>query len=102
MAQASASLPAQEDFVAFAIELLRTPQKPQYGDRGCDFYAQSVAYAWCRQHEGARPGEPAGGRENQIVAVAIETAWELVRRGLLRPGGRSYPDANAADPGRFA
>jgi hypothetical protein len=101
MTQASASLPAQEDFLAFALELLRTPHKPHYGDRGCDFYAQSVAYAWCRHHEGARPGEYDGARENQIVAMAIETAWELVRRGFLRPGGKTYPDANAADPARF-
>lgn len=101
MAQTSASQPAQDDFVAFALDFLRSPSKGHYGDRGCDFYAQSVAHAWCRQHEGARPGEPTGERENQIVAVAMETAWELVRRGFLRPGGRSYPDGNAADPARF-
>jgi hypothetical protein len=101
MTQATASLPAQDDFIAFALELFRTSHKPHYGDRGCDFYAQSVAHAWCRQHEGARPGEPGGERENQIVAVAMEAAWELVRRGFLRPGGRSYPDGNAADPARF-
>jgi hypothetical protein len=101
MAQASADLPPQEDILAFALHTLRVPGKGHYGDRGCDFYAQSVAYAWCRQHEGARPGEPAGARENEIIAVAMEAAWELVRRGFLRPGDRSYPDANAADPGRF-
>ncbi|MEQ1731908.1 MAG: hypothetical protein ABL982_26335 [Vicinamibacterales bacterium] len=94
-------LPAQEDFLAFALEFLRTPGEPRYGERGCDYYVQSVAYAWCVQQERCLPGEPQGPRENQIAAVAVEAAWELVRRGFLRPGGRSYPDANAADPGRF-
>jgi hypothetical protein len=96
------TLPPQDDFIAFALQTLRAPGNQHYGDRGCDFYAQSVAYAWCRQYESLRPGELGGNRENQIVAVAIETAWELVRRGLLRPGGRSFPDANAADPARFS
>ena len=101
MSEVLEDLPSQEDFLAFALELLRSSHRPHYGDRGCDYYAQSIAHAWCRQHERSHLGEPRGAREDQIVAVAVETAWELVRRGFLRPGGTSYPDANAGDPGRF-
>ena len=98
MVQYSKLLPAPDDFVAFALQSLRAPKKPGENDRQCDLYAQYVGYAWCVQHEG---GAPDRDRESQITAVAMETAWELVRRGFLRPGGRSYPDGNAADPARF-
>jgi hypothetical protein len=101
MSQYPTSLPAQDDFLAFALDCLRATGKPHYGDRGCDYYAQNAAHAWCRQYEGVRAGEPSGARENEVIVAAMEAGWELVRRGILRPGGRSYPDGNAADPARF-
>jgi hypothetical protein len=50
-------LPPQDDFIAFALQSLRRPAAggQHYGDRDYDFYAQSIAHAWCRQHENLPP-----------------------------------------------
>jgi hypothetical protein len=91
-------LPAPERFLAFALSWLRGDvNKSREMDRRCDFYAETVAWDWCLQQEKTQDGK----RRDALVPVAVETAWELVRRGILRPGVRSFPDANASDPGRF-
>lgn len=46
MGQPATSLPSHEDFLAFALQLLRSPPKRNESDRGCDFYAQTIAYDW--------------------------------------------------------
>jgi hypothetical protein len=92
-------LPAPEHFLVFALSWLRGDvDKSRDNDRQCDFYAQAVAWDWCLQQEKTQDGK----RRDALVAVAIEAAWELVRRGILRPGGRLFPDGNASDPGRFS
>src|SRR5262245_18934062 len=92
------NLPAPEHFLAFALRWLRDDvDKSRDGDRKCDFYAETVAWDWCLQQEETQDPK----RRDALIPVAIETAWELVRRGILRPGGRSFSDMNASDPSRF-
>lgn len=89
-------MPTSDEFISFALQELRSYRGGRYGDRDCDYYAPNFAYKWVQQ-----TGSTEEKQEPVILAIAIETAWELVRRGLLRPGGRTYPDMNAADPARF-
>jgi hypothetical protein len=93
------SLPATEHFLAFALSWLRGDvAKSQSNERNADLSIEDVAWDWCLQREDTRDQH----RKWALAAVAAEAGWELVRRGILRPGGRGYPDNNSNIPGRFS
>lgn len=102
-------LPTSEDLIPFLFKTLKDrlgngarAQHP--GVRtDCDLYAYDIAYSWLLK---ANPGVSQHQQDferlkEQLVAIVVEAAWELIRRGGLRPGGLTFPDTNASDPGRF-
>ena len=83
-------LPGIDDAIALTVEYLRnaTMRPPGHrGDYGYDMWTPSVAAAWAHRASGAEPLK----RESlarRASPVFFEAAWELCRRGLIRPGIR--------------
>ena len=82
-------MPQLDDALQFLIDYLREP-----GDRGIgqtygyDVYIPNVCSAFAQQVEGVRTQNPLEieRRIPVLSSVFYEAAWELCRRGILRPG----------------
>ena len=81
--------------IAILVELLR---KGQAGNYGYDLYARRGAEEAARSQN---PRDP-GGRERitiELTPVFFDAAWELCRRGFVRPGVRRTQDQAVGDGG---
>ncbi len=83
-------LPGLDEAIALTVEYLRAViERPpgHRGDYGYDMWVPAVATAWAHKASGAE----ALKRESlarRASPVFFEAAWELCRRGLIRPGIR--------------
>lgn len=90
MSQQTTQTPGLDEAIAITVEYLRSTMTQPTGPRGnygYDLWAPTVANAWAlsacgtetlRRESAARRASP----------VFFEAAWELCRRGVLRPGIR--------------
>lgn len=78
-----------DDALQFLISYLRQPRRPGEGfSYGYELYIPNVCRAFASEVEGisaqAFPGIEA--RVPELSSVFYEAAWELCRRGIIRPG----------------
>ena len=87
---------AYEDAMQLLVRWLRNPDHGTFSRYGYDVYLPSLVRIYLRQ-QGAHSGE--GERqEHEIISDFYAPAWDLCRRGILRPGIRTY-GAQATDDG---
>lgn len=83
-------LPGVDEAITLTVEYLRAViMRPAgvRGDYGYDMWVPSVSAAWAHKASGAEPLK----RESlarRASPVFFEAAWELCRRGIIRPGIR--------------
>jgi hypothetical protein len=90
-----------DDAIAFIVDFLRNPRPSSgYSTAGYDLTLQIIVIFYLREVEKypeyiQQPQDCPGGRE--ISVVFFEAAWELCRRGILRPGVRSLGEQGTTD-----
>ncbi len=106
----STKLPTSEDLIPILLRTLKDRlgnglKAPFPGpQRNCDLHADDMARGWLLK---ANPTvfehhpEFAGPKQQLLVNI-IEAGWELVRRGVLRPGALTFSGLNASDAGEFS
>jgi hypothetical protein len=83
-----------EDALLFLVEYLRKGRSAYFGpsgpaDYGYDVYMLNPMRAYYRQsHRADLMQEP--GAPERVAPVFLDAAWELCRRGILRPGIRTW------------
>lgn len=93
--------PSLDAFIAVTIEQLRAHlQQPSPGRKPKSWSCASVAHAFARREIGGA-GYEVDSRKWELLPLALEAAWELVRRGLLRPGASAFPNMGS-DGSEFA
>lgn len=79
----------EEDALNYLIRWLRGPRQLGYHDYGYDAYLPNVIRTYLQEQEGLDPSRHAN-RVRELSPVFYEAAWELCRRGIIRPGVRVY------------
>ncbi len=79
--------PSIQDALLYIVQCLRTGRSANdgYATYGYELYVPNVVRNFYREH--TRLDLPEGSREQLSLAPAfLDAAWELCRRGILRPG----------------
>lgn len=88
------SEPKTEDALLFLVEYLRKGTRSYFGpteatDYGYDVYMLNPMRAYYRQRQQAELTQEHGAAE-RLAPAFLNAAWELCRRGILRPGIRTW------------
>lgn len=96
------SEPTHDEMIALTIASLRAHHLQRAGGRTSQTWsATSIARAATRLEPGAQHGSDHDQRMWELLPFALEAAWELVRRGILRPGSQRYPTVGNSDDSAF-
>jgi hypothetical protein len=87
-------LPTFDDAIAFLADYIRQPRPASgYSSFGYDVYLPNVVLAYIVEIEGSaeHPSMIYNGlRSRQLSPLFYEVAWDLSRRGILRPSVRQF------------
>jgi len=90
------SITTHEDATKLLIQLLKNPDHGSFGAYGYDFYLPHAIITYFRKNSIAE--NKAYGFLDKNMPFLYAAAWELCRRGILRPGVKKY-GAQATDQG---
>ena len=77
----------EEDAQRFIIDCLRNLAPRQLQNYGYDVYLPNIIWAWLVRNEGVVDRTDAAVRRQvELSTIFYTAAWELCRRGVLRPG----------------
>ena len=83
-------LPDAEEALNFILGVLRTDGPATHGQHGYDLTVMDMAVRWRRAHEPGLGGNVAESERTYAASEAFyDAAWELARRGVLRPSVRT-------------
>ncbi len=85
-----------EDITNFLIQLIRNPDHSSFGAYGYDVYLPNLLYTYYRKQN--IPDDQIHGKIKEISPLLYSAAWDLCRRGILRPGIKCYGE-QATDAG---
>lgn len=93
----------QEDALKFILNWLRAGGRSEYPNYGYDMYVPNVLREYVRS-SGECPDTPEGHKHLKAASpVFFDAAWELCRRGIIRPGvqmiGAQSTDEGSAGSG---
>lgn len=91
-----------DDALSFLTDYLRAPRATSYATFGYDVYLPNVVVAFRKEIEASTEHEQSlydSPRTREISAAFLDAAWDLCRRGILRPsvtrfGGQGAGDGN--------
>src|SRR5260221_1754435 len=90
-----------DDAIAFIVEFLRTPRPDDgYPKFGYEIYLPMVMVAYVREIEHSTEHVSRlwdSPRAKELSPIFYKAAWELCRRGVLRPGLKSLGEQATAD-----
>ena len=88
-----------DDAMRFLLEWALYPQAGEYSSYGYEIYLPIVIHVYRKTVlEVGEPGFLGQGREaEELSPVFYDAAWEMCRRGILRPGVRSLGKQATAD-----
>lgn len=81
-------MPNVDDAIRFLLDFARSPRNGELPTFGYEIYLPNVLDAFLREVRGT-PGHGSLGRSTEAEAMSpvfFEAAWELCRRGIIRPG----------------
>ena len=89
----------QDDAISFLIQWLRNPSQSTYPSYGYDVFISNVLRVYVQNYEDLNPDHPvlesrttAWNRIYELSPYFYAAAWELCRRGIIRPGVRSIEE----------
>lgn len=80
----------EEDAFTFLAQFLRTPSKPYGSNYGYDLYLPQVFASYVSKIDGITDSYGVERHFQPIAPMFYAAAWEMCRRGILRPGIRGY------------
>ena len=87
----------QEDTIKYIIKCLNAETRSLHvSDYGYDLYLPRVMRGWCEEHLQISKSEAESKLKN-LSPVFYDAAWELCRRGILRPGVNKHGRQSTAD-----
>jgi hypothetical protein len=86
---------AYEDAMELLVRWLRNPDHGNFSSYGYEVYLPSLVMTYLRR-QGIRP-DLQEGQAHEIISDFYAPAWDLCRRGILRPGIRTYGAQATAD-----
>lgn len=93
----------QEDASHWLVRSLRLSADPTHSNYGYDLFIPNLMFDYLRTNEGAAEWSAAIPRMREISPLFFAAAWELCRRGILRPGvvvwGEQATDQGSAGSG---
>jgi hypothetical protein len=84
-----------DEAIAHTIDILHADRAKQYG---YDLYPPQVARAFVERQKSIRDAEREG-KVRQVTPIFMDAAWELCRRGLVRPGVRTIDEQAVKETG---
>ena len=92
----------EEEAIHYIIHYLRNPTPVKYTSYGYDFYLPGIIQLYAEKHEGIVDEQELYRRKIELSPFFYAAAWELCRRGIIRPGIRamglqSTPDGSAGN-----
>ena len=87
-----------EDAMGLLLRWLRSPDHGDHSRYGYGVYLPSMVRNYLEKEKGIRSSFEIEPRLRELMPVLYACAWELCRRGILRPGIREY-GAQATDDG---
>lgn len=86
----------EEDAFHLIVRALREGWKSEYSCYGYDLYLPNIIHFYATKICGV--DEPAGGpKEQQVSPSFLAAAWELARRGIVRPGVKAFRQQSTDD-----
>ena len=92
----------EEEALHYIIHFLRNPSPTKHNSYGYDFYLPGIMQHYIEKHEGIDIENEIYNRKTEISPFFYAAAWDLCRRGIIRPGIRaiglqSTPDGSAGN-----
>lgn len=92
----------EEEALHFIIHFLRHPSSIKSSSYGYDFYLPGIIQHYAEKYEGVVEEHDLYNRKIELSPIFYAAAWELCRRGIIRPGIRaiglqSTPDGSAGN-----
>lgn len=92
----------EEEAIHYIIHFLRNPIATKYNSYGYDFYLPGIIQLYAEKHEGIVNDPDLHRRKIELSPFFYAAAWDLCRRGIIRPGIRamglqSTPDGSAGN-----
>jgi hypothetical protein len=92
-------MPTVEDAIAYLLDYARTPRRSHYPNYGYGLYLSNVVGTYLQEVEhNQSPNVHDSPRAREITPIFFDAAWDLCRRGILRPG-LARAGAQATDDG---
>ncbi|NCS99752.1 hypothetical protein GW765_02095 [Candidatus Parcubacteria bacterium] len=88
-----------EDALKYIVQYLGFKDTQGFSTYGYDLYLPNAMRKWCQEHT-SQLGVQAHEAEKFVYDISpyfYEAAWELCRRGILRPGVQSYGKQSTDD-----
>lgn len=86
----------QEDILRFIVDSIGS-DRAIFENYGYDFYATKAAEKYVTDIENIQDYMASQIRRNAITSAFFDAAWELCRRGIFRPGVRSWGEQATQD-----
>src|SRR5712691_12980162 len=93
-----------EDALNYLIRWLRNPQETMYSNYGYDVYIPNIIRLYVQENESLNPSHftfnariEADNRIEELSPYFYAAAWDLCRRGILRPGVRRMREQETPD-----
>lgn len=88
----------QEDAIRIIVEVVRTEPPREFGHYGYDIYIPNLIYRHLLRANRTQDQRERDRLVNELSADFYAAAWELCRRGIIRPGVQTR-GAQATDDG---
>jgi hypothetical protein len=82
--------PTEEDAFSFLARFLRNPINHFGSSYGYDIYLTQVFHGYFVEMAGVTPSDSISNQFSKIAPQFLAAAWEMCRRGILRPGVVNY------------
>src|SRR4030066_708671 len=89
---------AYEDAMSLLVRWLQKPDHGGYSSYGYDIYLPNLVRVYLRKEKGINSPTEIEQKMGEIVTSLYPAAWDLCRRGILRPGVYMY-GAQTTDEG---
>jgi len=91
-----------EDAMALLVRWLRKPDHGNFGRFGYDIYLPAIVRTYLRKEKGLQSDIDSDAPMSEMMPMLYAVAWDLCRRGILRPGinrmgAQATADGNAGN-----
>jgi len=87
----------EEDALLYIIELVREKSPNQYSKYGYDVYLPTVLNSYLQSIDPNIDSNAVYNKQRELSPLFLSAAWDLCRRGILRPGVKIFGEQDTSD-----